>query len=314
MNLTKTNLFSFLKSGIYILLALVLFDYFGSSSIFAQYIHLPEASKVGDNIPQVSGSTTLEQVRNIVFSVVRNVKYLVGPVAIAFLMFTGFQMATARGNDDAYDGAKKSIVWIIVGLAVISGSEFIAEFLDISSGGILKDKSIIITKAQVFDRTLQVVMTFIKYLLGSLAVAMIIFSGIRLITQGDSEDTAAQEKKRLTAYVFAFIVIFISNTLINQVVFVVDKSRVPQGGVKPVFNLTKGMEQIKGATNFILLFVAPITLLMLLVGSIMYITAGSNEDNQAKAKSIIRATAIAMVIIFAAYAIVGAVIQGEVTF
>lgn len=280
----------------------------------AQLIHLPAANKIGDNIPQATGGTTLEQVRNIVVSIVRNVKYVVGPVAVAFLMYTGFQMAIARGNEETYTSAKTSILWIIVGLAVISGSEFIAEFLDISGGGILKDKSVIITKAQIFDKTVQIVMTFIKYFLGALSVALIVISGFRLITMGDLEETVTQEKKRFTAYIFAFIIIFISNTLINQVVYVVDKSRVPQGGVKPVFNLSKAMEQIKAATNFMLLFVGPITLLMLLVGAIMYITAGANEDRQTKAKSIIKSTVIAMVIIFAAYALVGAIIQGEVTF
>lgn len=316
MFLFARPIFRYRRLPLFLLLCAVLFSAFFPpfSDLLAQIIHLPEAAKIGDNIPQPAGGSTIEQIRNIVATVARNLKFVIGPVAIAFLMYTGFQLATARGNDEVYTNAKNSLIWIIVGLAIISGSEFIAEFLDISDGGILKDKSVLITKAQVFDRALQIVMTFIKYFLGSLAVAMIVISGFKLVTQGDLEEVATQEKKRLPAYIFAFVLIYIANTLINQIVFVVDKSRVPQGGIKPIFNLSKGMEQLAGATNFILLFIAPVTVLMLMVGALLYITSGGNEDRQNKAKAIIKSTVIAMLIIFSAYALVASLIKGEVNF
>lgn len=281
---------------------------------FAQgTLHLPDPTKLGENLPTPKGDSTLEQVKTIVASLARNVKYLVGALAIAAIMYSGFRMVIGHGDENAYTEQGKSLTWIVVGLVIVGAAGFIGEFLDISDGGILKSNQIILTKAKYFDSRIQIIMTFIKYLLGSLAVGMIIISGFKLITKAD-EETLGEEKKKIAAYSFAFIILLIANTLVNKVFFVVDKSAVPSGSVTPIINFTKGMAEIKGITNFLLMFIAPISILVMMVGAVMYVISGADEELRNKAKAILKNSAIAMAIIFAVYAIVATFIQGQVSF
>lgn len=284
------------------------------STVFAQALHLPDASKLGSNIPQTSGGDTASQIKSLIASIARNVKYIAGAAATGFIMYTGFRLVIARGDESEYTNQKNAIVSIVIGISIVGASSFVGDFLDITDGGLLKDKSIIIKKAQIFDQELQIIMTFIKYILGSIAIAMIVLSGFKMITMGDEEETVTAERKKIAAGAFALIVIMVANTFINQVVFVVDKTRVPRGGVKPIINLDKGLAEIKGVTNFILKFIGPMTVLMLIVGAIMYVSSGGNEERRNHAKTVLTTSFLAMVLIFGAYGLVGAFINGEVSF
>lgn len=43
---------------------------------------------------------------------------IIGIWAVMFIIFGGFQMVTASGNEEAYEKAKKTITWAVLGLAV----------------------------------------------------------------------------------------------------------------------------------------------------------------------------------------------------
>lgn len=288
---------------------------FPFATLFAQQIlHLPNASNLGDNIPQAQGGSTDAQIKNILASIIRNVKYVIGPIAVGLLVYVGLRLVIGQGDENDYTEQKTALTWIMVGLVVISFSGFLGEFLDISGGGLLQDKSVIIRKGQIFDQNLQIAITFIKYILGSIAVGMMILSGFKMIAIAEDEETVGTEKKKIAAGAFALIMVIIADTFINQVIFVVDKTKVPRGGVEPTINLARGMAEVKGVTNFLLKFIAPVTILMLMIGAIMYIISGSDEERRNKGKAVIKNSLIAMAIIFAAYAIVSAFIQGEVKF
>jgi len=82
-------------------------------------------------------------------------------------------------------------------------------------------------------------------------------------------------------------------------------------GIHPKVNAQAGIEEIVGITNFIVSFVGPIAILMMVVGAIMYATAGGEEEQMQKAKRLLVATFIGIVMIYGSFALVSTVVNGK---
>jgi TRAP-type C4-dicarboxylate transport system permease small subunit len=51
--------------------------------------------------------------------VINMILYLVGFIAVLFLIIGGFQYITASGNPDQIEGAKKTIMYAVIGIIVV---------------------------------------------------------------------------------------------------------------------------------------------------------------------------------------------------
>ena len=73
-------------------------------------------------------------------------------------------------------------------------------------------------------------------------------------------------------------------------------------------NLTKFdkdiVEVFEDASSFLLSIIGGITLLVIVIGGILYILAGSNPEAQNKAKGVITKAIIGLVLVLASYAII----------
>lgn len=55
---------------------------------------------------------------------------LVGtPIAVLFIIYSGFLFVTARGNDEKITKAKRALTWTIIGTAILIGAQVIATVL-----------------------------------------------------------------------------------------------------------------------------------------------------------------------------------------
>jgi|SRR3989344_8567717 len=52
--------------------------------------------------------------------------YLAIPIAIFFVIYAGFLFVTAQGNEEQLKTAKKTIIWSLIGVAVLLGAKVIA--------------------------------------------------------------------------------------------------------------------------------------------------------------------------------------------
>lgn len=48
------------------------------------------------------------------------------PIAVLFLIYSGFLFATARGSEEKIKTAKKTFTWAIIGTAILLGAEVLA--------------------------------------------------------------------------------------------------------------------------------------------------------------------------------------------
>lgn len=265
---------------------------------------------------------------SLIVGLVLNVRYILLAIAIAMMVFAGFGMVTAQGNDESWKKAKSVLIFSIVGLALVGFSGEIVRIFAVGrcaelgmlpssnnascvAGGFLANPQAIIQRTTLFNKDIQYIITFIKYLVGSVAVVMIMRNAIRMVSN-TAGDELAKDKKNLIATSIGLIAIIVADPLINNVFFSVDKTRYPGvGGTVVGVNYTQGISEIVGFTNFVVTILTPLAVLVILAGGIMYMTAAGNADAQQKAKRMITLALVALLIIYGAFAIVSTFITGQ---
>lgn len=141
------------------------------------------------------------------------------------------------------------------------------------------------------------VIDFIKYFMGTIAVAMLIISGVRLVTAGDKiEEIAPKMKENIKYAIIGLIVIMISDVMIKQVFFG-EMGEVYRSEADAKLAAERGTEQIRGLYNFIEVFVGVVAVLMIVIAGFRLVVQGSNEETLAKAKKQVAYAAAGIMVI-----------------
>lgn len=273
--------------------------------------------------------TSVDQgVASLIVGVVMNIRFLLGAIAIAMIIFSGFRLVTSQGNEEIWSTAKKSLVWSIVGLALVGFSGEIVRIFAVGNcaelgmlpgsnnvgcvpGGFLRDPNAIIQRSTVFNQNVQYIITFIKYFIGGIAVLMLMRNAIRMVTNS-AGDELEKDKKNIIASVIGLILIIIADPIINNVFFDIDTTRYPSTtGAQAGLNVAQGIAEIVGFTNLLVSILTPIAILVVVAGGIMYASSAGNEDTQSKAKRMITLALVGLLIIYGAFAIVSTFISGQ---
>ncbi|MDP2624892.1 MAG: pilin [Candidatus Peregrinibacteria bacterium] len=275
----------------------------------AGFLPLPEIEDVPD--PEGEG---LQKAYNAVWELARNFRLLIGAVAILFMVISGIKLVIMGSNEEVATKQKTNILWGFVGLALIAVAGPMGEILDLQDGGFLADEYTIGYRATLFDKQVTIIITFVKYIVGSVAVLFMIRSGAKLVIAGDSDEVLTNEKKNLMTGALALFLIMVSNVIVKEVLFKTDASEanfsVTGQEAEVSFDTARGVQEIVGITNFIVTWAAPLAVLALVVGGVMYLTAFGDEEKMTKAKKIIMNSVLALLIIYGAFAIVSTLISG----
>lgn len=285
---------------------------------------LPNSSAYGENIAAPPSGTAELQFTQLVLGVVDNVRYIIGAVAILMAVYAGFRMVTGWGDEGVYTKQRTTLLWSIIGLAVVGLAGEMGKIFQVAcvpgsttagpcvEGGFLKDPNAIIRTTTLFNQRTQIIVTFIKYFIGAVAVIMIISNGLRMITMGSSEDKLARDKKNLAYSVIGLILIILADNVISNVFYKIDLTRYPSvGGAAPAVDAARGVSEIVGVTNFIVTLAGPLAVLAMIIAAILYITAAGKEEQINKAKKLMFAAMLGIVIVYGAFAIVSTFISGS---
>jgi len=126
---------------------------------------------------------------------------------------------------------------------------------------------------------------FTKYLIGAIAVLIIIISGIRLIvSRKQVDDVWTKEKDRLIYLVAGFVIIMIAEVAVKgafygvqgEVLDTVDQAQIAAGVAS---------KEIKGMVSIVLMVAGTLAVLMLVVAGIKLLTSAGNEEVQTKVKN-----------------------------
>jgi hypothetical protein len=259
--------------------------------------------------PCPEGDTGVQMATGLVGRVVDNVRYIIGAIAILLIIVSGIKLVMSQGNEEVYSKQVSTILYSIVGLFIIGLAGEIASVFEVDRGGFLSDPNVSLQKSQVFSRTVEIVMTFIKYIIGSVSVLFIVRNGLILITSGEKEEELSKTKKNIFYGFLGLIIIMMANPIINNIFFKIDTSKYPgTNPVKPGIDTKALMLEVAGITNIIAAITGPFAILSLVVGGLMYILAGENDERLGKAKKIIIWSLVGILLIYGAFAIVSTVI------
>ncbi len=275
--------------------------------------HLPISPGPFDLVPSPPADKTGQEIAiDLVFSGLRYVKIIVVVVGILFISLMGYTLIAKGDNEEEVSKAKMGLVYAIVAFMMISMAEEFGKMFDMRTATIIGTPQEILGRVRLFDRQVELFTLFVKYVIGAFATLMVIISATKLITSGDSEEETTKHKKSILFSGAGLILIYVGDIFINRVFYRVDRSTYAGiTGVHPQIDAKEGIEQIIGVTNFIVSFVGPVAVLMLLAGAIMYIVSRGEEEQMNKAKRLIFASVVGIVLIFGAFAIVNVVVSGR---
>lgn len=240
------------------------------------------------------------------------VKVILGVAGLLFITLMGYTLLTASGNDEEISRARRGIVYTLIAFLIVSMSEDIAAIFDMRTTTLLGSPQSILQRVHLFDKQVEIFVTFIKYLLGTYATLMIVRSAIGMVTSGGNEEEASKQRKSIGYSIGGLVLLYVGDVFVNKVFYRIDKTSYSGiTGIHPYADAKEGVEQIVGITNLVVSFVGPAAVLMLLVGGVMYAAAAGEDAAVDRAKRIITASLVGIVIIYGAFALVSTVLSGR---
>ena len=273
----------------------------------SSFMPLPSTESL--NVPAPQGETALAKLEDVLGPLARNLRIIIGAIAVLLIVIAGFTMVISGDNEETVKTQRKSITYGIIGLMMISIAGPIAEVFDFRQGNFLDDPDKFVERAQVFDDTTRLMVTFIKYMLGTAATLMFIRSGAIMVMSGANEEDVTKEKKGMLLGASGLFMVFVSDLVIKKIFYSTEFNTETSTTVISI-DQNEFARQLVAFTNLMITFVGPIMMLGIVVGGFLYVSSAGNEERTALAKKIIMNSVIGVIIIYGAFAAVSTVIAG----
>jgi len=270
------------------------------------FLNLPDASNFG-NVPAPTGNDAIAQAQDLVTRILRPLRIIMAAVGIFLIVLYGFTLIISGRKEETVTTQTRALWKGIIGLALISMAGTISEVFSFQDGNIFASEESILEKAGLFNESTTLIITFMKYILGSVAVFTIVRAGFVMIISGGAEESVTREKKNLLAGFVALAFVMVGDFFVKKVVFNVDQ--INNEAVVSI-NAASGVKEIAAITNFMVSFIGPFMVLGIVAGGLMYAMAGGDEERSGKAKKILINSIIGAIVIYGAYALVATMIGG----
>lgn len=242
------------------------------------------------------------QLQAVILAVAKVFRNLMGALGMVFVVIAGIQMIFAQGDEAKITEQKHAITYTLIGLAILLILERIINAVYGVPGEI---RALTPESAMKVDLEIYGVISYMKAILGSVAIFMIVISGMRTIfAQGEEEAITTQRKAILWTVVGLMLIlvnqVVVENIFINPVRG--QEGQIAQSNIQNILNLFGKVLQ------FLLGFVGLFALAALIYGGGSMVANFGNEEAVGKAKKIVTNAIVGIVIILSAFAIVSTVI------
>ena len=276
------------------------------------FFPLPNASQFGD-LPDAVGTSGTLGAENLVDKISKNAKYIIGVIAIALIVYSGFKLVALGLGGDQLDETKKGLLYMVLGLALLGLAMPISEIVNFKNGGPFSSSYEISQRVTLFKNTTNIVITFIKYILGSIATLFTAIAGGQLVTALKNDSALDEAKKKLYASILGLLTVLFSGTFIDKIIYKVDINQIAKtSGLNPTIDANAALSEIIGATNFVVSFIGPLLILVFIAAGIYYVISFQDESRSETAKKWMTNAFIGLVVVYGAFAIVGTFVSGKV--
>jgi hypothetical protein len=277
----------------------------GHETSYAQFLPLPE-DKYTDVFVGAAGDTARAKTGFLVSKIINYARYIMAAVAVLLGIIYALQMVLSRGADESYDKAKRGLLYCVIGLVIVALSSDFAKILDLTGGGLLGGPDVVLNRTRVFDDAIRILITFIKYIIGAVAVLMLIKSAAKLIIMGGNDEETGKEKKNIGYISIGLVLLIFVDSLIRKVFYKMDNPYE-----NATIDVAQGVKEVIGFTNLLVTFVGGFAILMLVIGAVMYVGSFGNDETQTKAKKLMITSLIGIVVIYGIFGFVSTIIAGK---
>ena len=222
-------------------------------------------------------------------------KLIVAPIAVLMTVIMGLRLVIAgRESEEAAKKAKTYIRYFWEGLLVIFIADTIVKVIfgtegDIFRGGTAGAQAYAGQAASFF----QGIYGLVEAIIGTIAVFVLVTAGMRYIGGSFSDDQVGKAKKQITWSLVGLFVVAISEFVAKGILFPDQGSRLGIDEAKLLF---------AQVTNFIAGAMGTFAFVFLLYAGYLYVLGAQSDENATKAKKIIFAAVIGIIIALAAFA------------
>ena len=138
--------------------------------------------------------------------------------------------------------------------------------------------------ASTITSAIYFVVDLFKYIIGTIAVVVIIASGVRLVTATKQiEEISSQQKENIKYALIGLIIVVVTDVMVKQVFFG-EAGEVYRSVSDAQMAAERGTEQIRGIYNFIEIFIGVLAIFMIITAGIRLVTSAGNEETITKSK------------------------------
>ncbi len=243
---------------------------------------------------------------------------VVGAIAIVYLFALGIQFFFSGGKDENVTKYKKEFVNIALGLIIVSASFFIGSELLSATQSTIGIEGQDEETFKAFQGKYSELFQWVPQIFAGVSLVMITLAGFNMVLRGQEDDVVQREKTFLKSFLIGFF-IFILGLAISQIMSFnsrldgekgindtnqLEYSEIIQQGFEQGDAIKSSKEaifEIVGMTSYLLTYLMVSTLIMLVIASLYFVTNFGNEEQTSKAKRLIIACIVALIVSFSAY-------------
>lgn len=236
-------------------------------------------------------------------SLVLAINIVIAAIAVAWIAILATKFIASQGEEEKITNYKKQFGFIVLGLLTISVAEFTAfNLLNPTTDILDKGQGTFINN--LYSR-LDVLIAFIRYLVGGVVIIIGGMSAYKLITGGDQDEKRQAEKTFLKAFFLGTVFILLAEVIVR----IVSLEQRTGASVSPEYGIQVGIIEISGLINFILTFIGGAAFLALIFAALFYIISFGQEEQAQRAKKMILYCIIAIVVALSAYSLTSYIVS-----
>lgn len=252
-------------------------------------------NKSSQQLENVEGTTAQEKLNYLVRqNLIPIAKFIFISVSILLFVVYGLRLVVATEEEEV-TRQRDNLLYAVIGFGLLGIATHIVDALDPGSGSGIGQEEELITGTRLL-------ILYAELIIGTVASAIITIAGFRIITSQGNEEEVSKEKAMFTWGAVALMIVMLAETIVSVVYRV-------QGTEAIAGDAEQAVAEIAGILSFILQFLAILSVISLLLSGAYMVTSAGNEDQVAKAKTMIIASVVAIGLIFTSYAFVATFLQ-----
>jgi len=244
-------------------------------------IKLPNIEVVPSDVPEGT-SAGVVGFRRLLSTVSDLLTLILGPVALIILFVAAYQLITAQAQaSEEMQKQKLNVAYLLLGLVIFAlSSNFVYNFLFISEGEFLLEETAAVEVASAAVVRIKQLLNIFLSFSGAGAIFMLVVASLRLIVNPGTEEVIEKQKKIVGYTIVGIIIISLSETMINDIVF-------PNAGYQGV-QVEAFERQLQGLSNFLLGFLGIIIFVTFVISGVILVIHYGNEDVLGKVKTTLK--------------------------